>query len=185
MGGWIGLLVIQPLLYQRGRLRLHRILGRWAVYLWVPAMVVCGLLMDRRMLRTHNAPPFIIDQLAFLDLFSLLLFPSLIALSIVYARNLQLHARYIVCTVLLLMPPAVARALFLVPGMHRFAVNVNTACALVDLVLVWLILDDRRRGRVWIPYPAMLAVFTVMTIASNFARSWTWWHTLSGWVSGG
>ena len=28
MGGWIGLLVIQPMHYQRGKLQLHRALGR-------------------------------------------------------------------------------------------------------------------------------------------------------------
>ena len=68
MGGWIALLIVQPILYQQGRLQLHRTLGRWGVYLLMPAIVVCGVLMDRRMLRTHNAPPFVIDQLAFLDL---------------------------------------------------------------------------------------------------------------------
>src|ERR1700712_3279419 len=66
MGGWIALLIVQPMLYQRGRLQLHRTLGRWGVYLLMPAIVVCGFFMDRRMLRLHNAPPSVIDQLAFL-----------------------------------------------------------------------------------------------------------------------
>ena len=124
-GAWIALLVVQPMLYQRGHLQLHRTLGRWGVYLLTPAIVLCGLLMDRRMLRKHNAPPSIIDQLAFLDLLSLIVFPVLVILSIYCARNLQLHARYIVCTVILLMPPALTRALFFLPSMHSFQVNVN------------------------------------------------------------
>ena len=184
MGGWIGLLIVQPLLYQRGHIRLHRTLGRWGVYVWVPAMVVCGVLMDRRMLRTHNAPPFIIDQLAFLDLVSLVLFPTLIGLSIVYARNLQLHARYIVCTVLLLLPPALARALFFVPSMQSFRTNVNVGFGLVVGVLLLLVADDQRRGRVWVPYPLMAALLVILTFASNFVRSWAWWRGVSTWITG-
>jgi hypothetical protein len=184
MGGWIALLVVQPILYQRGKIQLHRTLGRWGVYLWMPAIVVCGLLMDRRMIRLQNAPPFVIDQLAFLDLASLILFPTLIVLSVVYARNVQLHARYIVCTVLLLVPPALARALFIIPSMRSFVVNVNTAMALMVLALMVLIVDDRRRGRIWVPYPALALILTLLTVASNYAKGWTWWHRVSGWIAG-
>ena len=184
MGGWIALLVVQPVLYQRGRLQLHRTLGRWGVYLLMPAIVLCGLLMDRRMLRTHNAPPSIIDQLAYLDLLSLLVFPALVILSIYYARNVQLHARYIVCTVLLLMPPALTRALFFLPSMHSFQVNVNTAEAIVDAVLMFLIVGDKRRGKIWVPYPLALGVFTLLAVTSNYAKNWAWWHVLSGWLAG-
>jgi hypothetical protein len=181
MGSWIALLVVQPILYQRGKIELHRTLGKWGVYLLMPAIVICGFLMDRRMLRLHNAPPFIIDQLSFLDLTSLLLFPTLIILSIYYARNIQLHARYIVCTVLLLMPPALARAFFMFPSMHSFQVNVNTAEALIQLVLLLLIIDDKRRGRIWAPYPLAFVAFAIPAVASNYAKNWVWWHSFSMW----
>lgn len=184
MGGWIALLVIQPVLYQRGQLRLHRTAGRWGVYLLTPAIVTCGILMDRRMLRTHNAPPFVIDQLAYLDLLSLIVFAILVILSVCYARNLQLHARYIVCTVLLLMPPALTRALFFFPSMRSFQVNVNTAEAIVDVVLLLLIVSDKRRGKIWVPYPLALGVFSVMAVTSNYVKNWAWWQTLSGWLAG-
>lgn len=184
MGGWIALLVVQPILYQRGRIQMHRRLGRWGVYLLTPAIVICGLLMDRRMLQMHNAPPSMIDQLSFLDLTSLVFFPAFIALSVYFARNVQLHARYIVCTVLLLMPPALARALFMIPAMDSFQVNVNTAEALVDVVLLILIAGDRRRGRIWAPYPLAFVLFGAAAVASNYAGQWGWWHVLSGWLAG-
>jgi len=75
-------LLIQPALYQRGQLGLHRALGRWDVYLWLPAMMVFGFPRDGRMIRLHNAPPNVIDQLAFLDLVSLILFPLLVIFAI-------------------------------------------------------------------------------------------------------
>jgi hypothetical protein len=184
MGGWIALLVVQPILYQRGKMALHRTLGRWGVYALMPAIVIVGALMDRRMLRMHDAPPYVIDQLSFLDLTSLVMFPALIILSIVYARNVQLHARYIVCTVLLLMPPAVTRALFMVPGMRSFQRNVNVSEVLVELVLVVLMVGDRRRGRIWLPYPLAFVLFAMAAVASNYARGWGWWQAFSVWLAG-
>jgi hypothetical protein len=183
MGGWIALLILQPILYQRGKLQLHRTLGRWGAYILVPGIVVCGFLMVHRMLALSTTPPFIIDQLAFLDLASLILFPALVILAICYGRNTDLHARYIVCTVLLIMPPALTRALFMIPSMRSFQVNVNTAEILVDLVLIVLIAGDWRRGKIHAPYPLALAVFTALTVASNFAKNWAWWHRLAGWIA--
>jgi CDP-diglyceride synthetase len=185
MGGWIVLLIIQPMLYQRGKIQLHRTLGRWGVYLLMPAIVVCGALMVRRMIQMQNAPSFIIDQLSFLDLASLVVLPALVALSVYYARNLQVHARFIVCTVLLMMPPALTRALFFVPAMKSFQVNVNTSEALVILALLVLIVGDQRRGKIWAPYPLAVVVFAAMAVASNHAKHWAWWHSLSGWIAAG
>ena len=109
----------------------------------------------------------------------------LVILSIYYAHDLQLHARYIVCTVLLFMPPALTRALFILPSMHSFQVNVNTAEALVSAVLLVLIVADQRHGRIWVPYPLALVVFAVLAVVSNYAKNWAWWHGLSKWISGG
>lgn len=178
MGGWIALLIAQPLLYQRGHMKLHRTLGRWGGFALMPAIVVCGFFMVRSMTRGTSLPPFIVDQLAFLDLTSLLLFLSFVSLAIYYGRNLQLHARYIVCTVLLLMPPAITRALFFLPFMHGFQRNVNTSLILVDLILLALIVDDGRRGKVRAAYPIALVLFTLMSLASNFTGRWPWWHSL-------
>ncbi|MGI4757439.1 MAG: hypothetical protein ACRYGF_11410 [Janthinobacterium lividum] len=184
MGGWIALLAVQPVLYQRGRIQLHRTLGRWGVYLLVPAMVGCGFLMIRSMLNGTELPLFIVDQLTFLDVTSLVLFPAFVALSVWYGRTLALHARYIVCTVLLLMPPAVTRALFIIPGMHSFQRNVNVSLALVDAVLLLLIADDVRRGKIRAAYPVALLTFSATFLASNFAHGWTWWHALTAWLAG-
>jgi hypothetical protein len=151
----------------------------------MPAIVACGFLMDRRMIRMHNAPPFVLDQLAFVDSASLIVFPALVILSICYARNLQLHARYIVCTVLLLLPPALTRALFFVPSMRSFQTNVNISEAMAILVLLMLILSEMGRGRLRAPYPLVSLVFIGLAVASNYAKNWAWWQGLSGWIAGG
>jgi hypothetical protein len=179
MGAWILVLIVQPILYQRGYLKLHRALGKWSGYCLMPAITACGYLMIRQMLRTQDVPPDIIDQLAFLDMTTLILFPMFVLLSIRNARRLQLHARYMVCTVLLLLPPALTRAFFFLPHMNSFNVNVNASEALVIGVLLILIVDDKRQHGFYLPYPMAATIFTFLAVASNFAYSWSWWRSLA------
>lgn len=180
MGGWIALLILQPVLYQRGRIKLHRTLGRWGAFALVPAIVVVGVLMMRRMLLFAPMPPFIVNHLAFLDFCSLILFPTYVALAIKYGRNVQLHARYIVCTVLLLMPPALARALPILPMFrHGFIRTVNTSMGVMIVVLLVLVLDDLRRGKIRAPYLVGLATTAASALAANYALGWGWWHAVT------
>ncbi len=185
MGGWIVTLIVQPILYQQNRMKLHRTLGRWAVYLLVPGIVVCTFFMIRSMFRYTQIPPFIVNHLAFLDVCSLVLFPGFVALSILYARNTQLHARFIVSTVVLLMPPALVRAAPLLPFLRfSFRFNVNLMVGLMSFALLLLMVDDKRKGKLYAAYPIAFTANTIVCICANFAQNWHWWHTVTTWIKG-
>lgn len=181
MGSWIALLIVQPILYQRGKLKLHRTLGRWGAFLLVPAIVVVGVLMVRSMFHATTLPPFIVNHLAFLDVNSLIDIPLFVGLAVYTARNVQLHARWISCTVLTMMPPALVRALPILPVFrHDFRFNVNLGMGLMVLALVLLILDDLRKDRrIYPPYPIALALTLFATVGANFCEHWSWWHSLA------
>jgi hypothetical protein len=180
MGGWIALLIVQPLLYQTGRMRLHRTLGRWGAFALVPAIVVVGFLMMRGTLISTQLPPNMVDHLTFLDFTSLILLPTFVGLAIYYGRNVDLHARYIACTVLLMMPPAIVRVMPVLPIFRRsFQSNVNMAMGLMCLILMVLLADDARKGRMRAPYMVALAATIVVAVTANFAKSWDWWHALT------
>lgn len=183
MGGWIALLILQPILYQRGKMRLHRLLGRWGAFALVPAIVVVGFLMMRGMYIATAVPPFVVDQLGFLDFTGLLLFPTYVGLAIYYGRNVDLHARYIASTVLLLMPPALTRAMPILPVFRKsFTADVNMAMGLMSIILIALLLDDARRGKVRAPYMVALVANTAVAVAANYAKDWAWWHALTAWL---
>lgn len=185
MGGWILTLIIQPILYQQNRIRLHRTLGRWAVYLLVPGIVVCAFLMVRSMLHFTQIPPMFVNHLAFLDVASLILFPLFVGLSVWNARNTQLHARYIVSTVVLLMPPALVRAAPLLPFLRRsFIFDVNLMVGLMSFVLLVLMVDDKRKGELYAAYPVAFTANTIVCVCANFAQNWGWWHVLTAWIKG-
>ena len=184
MGSWIAMLIVQPILYQKRQMTLHRLIGRVGAFVWVPAIVACGLLMIRSMYRGTGLPLSVVDQLGFLDLCGLIQFAVFVALAVGYRRNVQLHARYIACTVVLLIPPALVRAMFILPFLRfSFTFNVNLAMALMDGVLLILIADDLRLGRVRAAYPVALAANTVVALAANFAHGWRWWHALTAWIA--
>jgi hypothetical protein len=64
-------------------------------------------------------------------------------------------------------------------------VNVNAAEVLVNLVLLALIANDKRRGKIWVPYPLAFVVFGVLALASNYVKDWAWWQGLAGWMGSG
>ena len=181
MGGWIALLIVQPILYQRGQIRLHRTLGRWGAFVLVPAMVVVGFLMIRSMFRGTGIPPFIVDHLAFLDVNALIDIPLFVGMAIYTARDVQRHARWISSTVLTMIPPALVRAMPILPVFrHSFSANVNIGMGLMCFIFLLLILDDRRKaGKVYSPYPIALACTAFAAVGANYATHWDWWHAFT------
>ena len=181
MGGWIALLIVQPILYQRGQMKLHRTLGRWGAFVLIPAIVVVGVLMIRSMFRGTELPPFIVDHLAFIDVNAMIDIPLFVGMAIYTARDVQRHARWISCTVLVMVPAAIVRAMPILPIFrHSFVANVNMAMVLMSFIYVLLMVDDwRKAGRVYSPYPVALACTLVAGIGANFAVHWAWWRAFA------
>lgn len=181
MGGWITLLIVQPILYQRGQLKLHRILGRWGAFGLIPAIVVVGFFMIRRMVHGNEIPPSLLDQLAFLDLNALIDIPLFVGMAIRHGHDVQRHARWISCTVLTMVPPALVRAMPILPMFRRsFRDDLNLAMGVACFVLLLLMLDDWRKAKqVYSPYPIALACTAFAGIGANFAAHWGWWRAFS------
>lgn len=182
MGGWIVLLIVQPILYQRGQMKLHRTLGRWGAFVLIPAIVVIGFLMIRRMFHGNEIPPSLLDQLAFLDLNALIDIPLFVGLAIKNGRDVQRHARWISCTVLTMVPPALVRALPILPLFRQnFRNDLNISMGVACMLFLLLQFDDWRKAkRVYSPYPIALACTVLAAVGANYAYRWDWWHTLTG-----
>jgi hypothetical protein len=179
-GLWMLLLVVQPILYQRGELTLHRRLGRLGVFILVPLLVMGGALMLHNMIKHQTgANPEAVYTLGYLDLWALFMFPLFVVLAIYYARYTDLHARYMVCTVLELLPPALTRALTFVPWVANIAKSVDIAYGLMVVILLLLLRDDLRKGRLRAPYLVALALYLPMVLTMNHAAHWHWWHKLA------
>jgi len=177
-GLWMALLVIQPILYQRGKLALHRKLGLWGTVLLVPLLLMGGVKMIQSMIQNGAAyPPGVTYRLAWIDVYSLSLFSLFLALSLWHGKQLQLHARYITCTVIVVLHPAIGRLLFFFPWINSFDRMLPVSFLVIECILLLLIADDKRRGRFRSPYWVALTLILLLHISMHFAGEWPWWKS--------
>lgn len=175
---WLLMLVVQPFLHRNGWMNGHRWLGKFSLVL-APLVVIGAYTMIGSMMIAKDSYPHIIPyQLAFIDFFTLLLFVYFYSLAIFYRRNLQLHARYMVCTVLGPLIPTLTRVLFIIPAVNSFSKSLNLSYIIVELILLILIWDDKRQGSFHKPYVIAMVLFVVQHVLMNFAPSWLWWRNL-------
>lgn len=181
---WMLILVIQPLLYKLGKMNWHRNLGRSTI-LWVPIVIISGLIMVHFMLNDPRYPGNLAYQLGFIDFFVLSQFLLFYILALKNVSNIQYHARYMVCTIFGPLIPALTRLLLAhVSWIDSFNKSLHSSYILVEVVLILLILDDKRRGKIYLPYLLALGLMAIQHLMMHFAGDWIWWQWLMDLYSG-
>ena len=173
---WIIMMIVQPLLYRNGLMTWHRRIGKLS-FILVPVFIFSGLTMVNAMLiAKDNYPPQLPYQLAFIDFFTLILFLACYVLAIIHRRKVQLHARYMVVTVLGILIPAITRFLFYFPFITSFNMSLHVSYSIIEVILLLLLFDDKRSGRIWAPYKIAILLFAIQHLTMSFAKDWGWWR---------
>lgn len=156
---WLVMLTAQAFLMRDRRVALQRRPGRIAAYALAPLFVVSGLLVTRSMAAaTRGFGAAFGTRLAWVDLLATALFAVAVAMAVRDRRRVQPHARWMACTALLLLAPALARLAPLVPGVHSFAAAFHAGFLATKLVVLALLVDDHRSGQRLAPYRVLLLV---------------------------
>jgi hypothetical protein len=175
--GWIFLLIIQPFLYSRDKIGAHRRLGKIS-FLLAPLLVVSGLMMTHLMLsRKDGLNPFTY-MISFLDVIFLTQFIFFYVSAIKHRHNMQLHARYMAGTVLALLPPGLGRATALIPALTEGTLGLDVTYILLELTSIILIMDDKRKGKIYPPYVITFLFFVFQHISLHFVAGWPLWQKL-------
>lgn len=142
MLAWLGLLIVQSSLVQRGQVMLHRQLGILGVIL-AAALIVLGMFTAQRAIALHRVPPFFTDAF-FLSLthVGLLFFAGMIVAAVANRNRPEWHRRLMIGALVLLMEPAFGRLLPM-PLMGPWGEWVIMAIQLATLALVMR--HDRKR----------------------------------------
>lgn len=181
---WLVLLTTQAWLLGRGERRGHRALGRWSWIVVLP-LVGAGVAMVKAML--VGSTPFqqrFGPTLAYLDLTTLTYFATAYVLAIRWRRHLHLHARLMVSTAILVLPPALARlAPSVVPGVESFTEALDLAMFATEAVVVALIVHDLRRWRPWPPYPALLCFLALQHATLHVVGAQPAWLAFCRWFA--
>lgn len=82
------------------------------------------------------------------------------------------------CTVFGVLIPALARLLRIVPGITTFSQTLHISYILVEVTILLLILDDKRKGKIRLPYVLALVFMIIQHLTMHFAAEWKWWRSL-------
>jgi hypothetical protein len=174
---WMALLVAQPLAIRRGRMGLHRGLGRLA-YVVAPAFVVSGVLLAHYRFAAMDEQTLASEaHFLYLPLHTAVLFALASGLGFYYRHRTALHARFMASTGLLLIDPVIAR--LLVFNLPRLPGPPSTyelvTFGLADLAFVALALCFRPKVQefrpLWYFFGAMVVVHALWF---TFAQTATW-----------
>ena len=176
MASWMLLLVVQPFLIRARRNDVHRRIGKTAFVLAPLAVVTALFLAHSRLVPLDAAELDAVAPFFYLPLQAACLFGLTAGLALLHRRSPALHARYMICTALTLIDPAVARILG-----FRFAPLDNDlhyaliGFAVTDAILLGLLLSDLRSRATRTVFGSMLVVFGIVHLGYfTLARTEAW-----------
>ena len=147
MMGWVALYLMQNTLIFAGNVALHRRLG-WLSVVWLPLILVMGVLITRFSLQDHGGPPFF-DQNQFLISNPLQLagVVGIGAWAVAERRNTGWHRRLMFFAFAMLTGPGIGR-LLPSPLLIPYAWYVEAVLPPILFAAVGMIADKRRYGAI-------------------------------------
>jgi hypothetical protein len=162
--GWIALYLAQHLVIGRGSLAMHVRLGKLA-YLWIPAMLISGLVLMVVVTRRTGGPFFFnVSEFLFSNIAMLLCFAGLAWWALRARRHSGWHRRLMVCAMTSLLGPGLGR-LMPMPLLIPYAWTITQLMA-AAFPVIGMIADKRRDGVVHPAYKWGLAIYLVAFAAS-------------------
>lgn len=168
---WMAIPILQAWLASRGRIAAHRRIGRVALLL-VPILVLSALhMVQLMMVRYEQTHALRLLKFAFLDLTALALFVVFLGLALwsIHHRDVAAHKRYMACTALFALEPALERVfVFYVPGVSGFENALYLALISMEIILAVLLVFDWRRGRrISVAFAVTLAFFLAIHLLAT------------------
>ncbi len=170
---WVALLISQAFLIRYKKHTLHKTTGKLS-YVLMPVLIISLILLAHSQITLHDyGVSYNRMYILFLQLSLLAIFIISYVLAIICRKSPSHHARFMICTSLTLIDPAVSR---LPLGLPEIPFNYQVwTFALTDIILLVLIFLERRQQRGREVFPIMLAVFVFFQALNlNWARSETW-----------
>jgi hypothetical protein len=181
MFGWCLMLIVQSFLIRTNRRDIHRQVGKVS-YLLVPLIIVSVPLLANYKLNVRGLTD---DGLYILSLQAFLLIQFVVpyALAMKNRKRSDVHARWMICTVMSLLDPIFARVIFFnfLEAPFSSGTFEYFTYTFVDLILITLIIWDwksHQRRDVFLP---MLFIALVTQIPSFFVVGSSIWMAFAAW----
>jgi hypothetical protein len=165
---WTLILIAQPILIRYNKYTAHKIVGRFT-YLLVPLVVITCIGVMRQQYFENIAQNMANAQslkslfTSFTGILSIVIY-YLLAIIYVLKGNIAFHMRYMICLFLEFIPPTFGRTLGYWLGMRQVYTH-TIAVATGALILILLIIADKRRGLNFTPYIVALVLYLIFTVS--------------------
>ena len=177
MMGWLIMLLVQPILILAGKFEVHRLLGR-ASYLLAPLVLVSMYWISQfryKGILESSGQTAAVAHLA-LNFPNIVFFAVLYLLAIFYKHRTELHMRFMVSTVFVLVGPGLARAL--IGYMHfSLADAVNVVRTITPLITGVITVVDSVRTKRISPFALVFGFMVLHTILWD-ARATPFWQAV-------
>lgn len=140
---WLLLLIVQPFLINRGKIRLHRQLGR-STYVLMPLMLLGFLLLTHHAIQGKTDGAFRVEAyLSYLRIALGLACGGFWALAIYHRKQRGLHGRLMICAGLTVVDPTLSRVVFEITGTRELNYQAITFGTVALLLLAFAALERR------------------------------------------
>ena len=170
MASWIILLMVQPVLIHKGKLKAHRFIGKLS-YIIAPLMIVSMCLILRLSYHKLVLNSSIEDEMSnqapiIMQLFS---FTVLYGLAIFYRKHTFYHMRFMIGTALLMIIPIVGRIFF-----EYFAAEFWYDLYLSVGMAAILLMYDIQKKVDWKPYAIVTVILMsiLMVYHARYSEAW-------------
>ena len=138
---WVVVLIIQPILIRKGKLSLHRLIGKMS-YLLFPLVIIAGALLAHHRAEFANN----IARNLFIPFKDIVVLLVAYSIAIYYRKDVAVHARAMIATAIPFLEPALVRFLgWSLP--ENFPLNRYVATVLImDFILIGLIIRERKKS---------------------------------------
>ena len=175
MTGWFFMLLAQPILILKGKIKLHRLAGRLS-YVLAPLMVLSMYLVIHSSLHralAQDGQIAVVARRMALDVPSIIFFTTLYLLAIFYKHTTALHSRLMGGTAFLLISPALSRTFRVYLDASRDGSIDMSRNILVIVVGVIAVADSWRTKRIS-PFAVVLGFVVLNKIIWDIRESALW-----------
>ena len=175
--------------------------GKWNVHVWsgvaslvlVPLFTVGGLLVTQNtLLKTTPFKDMFAHALSAADFFVSFAFVAFFALALRYRRSPDIHARYMLTTIIILAGPSISRFLVnYVPGflirdiesLPKFAHALDASFIIASVLCLFLILRDYRASKPLLPFSMALLANLLMVFSYYVIGNMELYNPITEWYS--
>ena len=165
---WVSIMIVQPLLIRYKKFRAHRIIGKLSYFI-VPLVVITCLGVMRQQYEEGIEHKLSAGQslktvfTSFTGVVTILIY-YILAVTAIHKGNVGSHMRYMICLFLEFIPPTLGRTLGYWLDMRQVYTH-SIAVGIGAVIIVFLLIADRRRKADYTPYIVALWVYVVCTLS--------------------